>query len=117
METRSSDNGITDEWVKLTGKIFRPLFRSFLLSCLAIQMAQSGQFTLELPYAIIGLGTTPNFVEQITVAVPPNKHSVCHLPFTFIDNPFIVEDLESNIYRSNSQFTSRGHSLSYLRSR
>jgi hypothetical protein len=40
-------------------------------------MSQSGQLTLELPYVIIGLGATPNFVEKITVAIPPNKYSVC----------------------------------------
>ena len=40
-------------------------------------MAQSGQMTLELPYVIIGLGSTPNFVEKITVGVPPNMESVC----------------------------------------
>lgn len=39
-------------------------------------MSQSGQFTLELPYVIIGLGSTPNFVEKITVGVPPNPESV-----------------------------------------
>ena len=40
-------------------------------------MSQSGQLTLELPYVIIGLGATPNFVEKITVAIPPNIRSVC----------------------------------------
>jgi len=40
-------------------------------------MSQSGQLTLELPYVIIGLGATPNFVEKLTVAVPPNSPSVC----------------------------------------
>lgn len=39
-------------------------------------MSQAGQLTLELPYAIIGLGATPNFVEKLTVAVPPNGQSV-----------------------------------------
>ena len=43
----------------------------------AVQMAQSGQLTLELPYVIIGLGPTPNFVEKLTVGVPPNSESVC----------------------------------------
>lgn len=42
-------------------------------------MSQSGQLTLELPYVIIGLGATPNFVEKITVAIPPNSQSVCIL--------------------------------------
>jgi hypothetical protein len=40
-------------------------------------MSQSGQLTLELPYVIFGLGATPNFVEKLTVAIPPNKESVC----------------------------------------
>jgi hypothetical protein len=40
-------------------------------------MSQSGQLTLELPYVIIGLGSTPNFVERIFVGVPPNIESVC----------------------------------------
>ena len=79
-------------------------------------MAQSGQFTLELPYAIIGLGTTPNFVEKITVAIPPNKDSVCHFSFLFIDISFIAEDRQSNFYRSNSQCSSRCHSKSDLQS-
>jgi hypothetical protein len=48
---------------------------------LAVQMSQSGQLTLELPYVIIGLGPTPNFVEKLTVGVPPNSESVC--PSTF----------------------------------
>jgi hypothetical protein len=45
-------------------------------------MSQSGQSTFELPYAIIGLGATPNFVEKITVSIPPNKDSVCRLSFS-----------------------------------
>ncbi|CAF0965831.1 unnamed protein product [Adineta ricciae] len=59
METITIMNGIKDYWVKLA----------------AVQMAQSGQMTLELPYVIIGLGSTPNFVEKITVGVPPNMES------------------------------------------
>jgi hypothetical protein len=47
-------------------------------------MSQSGQSTLELPYAIIGLGATPNFVEKITVAIPPNRNCVCLLSFAYI---------------------------------
>lgn len=43
---------------------------------LAVQMAQAGQLTLELPYVIIGLGSTPNFVEKITVGVPPMSETV-----------------------------------------
>lgn len=43
---------------------------------LAVQMAQAGQLTLELPYVIIGLGSTPNFVEKITVGVPPMSDTV-----------------------------------------
>ena len=55
---------------------------SFFLSCMfivnsAVQMPQSGQLTLDLPYVIIGLGSTPNFVEKITVGIPPNRESVC----------------------------------------
>ncbi len=44
---------------------------------LAVQMSQAGQLTLELPYVIIGLGPTPNFVEKLTIGVPPNMESVC----------------------------------------
>jgi hypothetical protein len=44
-------------------------------------MSQSGQLTLELPYVIIGLGATPNFVEKLTVAIPPNEKSVCIISF------------------------------------
>ncbi len=51
---------------------------------LAVQMSQSGQLTLELPYVIIGLGPTPNFVEKLTVGVPPNIESVCNTNI-FID--------------------------------
>lgn len=40
-------------------------------------MSHSGQLTLQLPYVIFGLGATPNFVEKLTVAVPPNKDAVC----------------------------------------
>lgn len=46
---------------------------------LAVQMAQSGQLTLELPYVIIGLGATPNFVEKLTVAIPPNSQTVWNI--------------------------------------
>jgi integrin alpha FG-GAP repeat containing protein 1 len=59
METITIMNGIKDYWVKLA----------------AVQMSQSGQLTLELPYVIIGLGPTPNFVEKLTVGVPPNSES------------------------------------------
>ena len=31
--------------------------------------------TLELPYVIIGLGATPNFVEKLTIGLPPNAQS------------------------------------------
>lgn len=42
-------------------------------------MSQAGQLTLELPYVIIGLGSTPNFVEKLSVGLPPNKEqpTVC----------------------------------------
>jgi len=40
-------------------------------------MSQSGQLSLELPYIIFGLGATPNFVEKLTIAIPPNKEYVC----------------------------------------
>jgi hypothetical protein len=40
-------------------------------------MAQSGQLSLELPYVIIGLGSTPNFVDKVTIGIPPNIESVC----------------------------------------
>ena len=82
METLASDDGISDDWVKLSGRIVVGLFLEILVSSLAVQMAQSGQFTLELPYAIIGLGATPNFVERITIAIPPSKDSVCSLSYT-----------------------------------
>jgi len=59
METITIMNGIKDYWIQLA----------------AVQMSQSGRLTLELPYVIIGLGPTPNFVEKITVGVPPNSES------------------------------------------
>ncbi|CAF2148938.1 unnamed protein product [Rotaria magnacalcarata] len=59
METITIMNGIKDDLIKLA----------------AVQMSQAGQLTLELPYVIIGLGSTPNFVEKITVGIPPNKES------------------------------------------
>ncbi|CAF3731824.1 unnamed protein product [Rotaria sp. Silwood1] len=59
METITIMNGIKDYIIKLA----------------AVQMSQAGQLTLELPYVIIGLGSTPNFVEKITVGVPPNQES------------------------------------------
>lgn len=39
-------------------------------------MPQAGQMTFELPYVIFGLGATPNFVEKLTVGLPPNAQSV-----------------------------------------
>ncbi|CAF1075834.1 unnamed protein product [Adineta ricciae] len=60
METITTIDGIKDSWIQLS----------------AVQMSQAGQLTLELPYVIIGLGATPNFVEKLTVAVPPNGQSV-----------------------------------------
>lgn len=59
METITIIDGLSDNWIQLA----------------ATQMSQSGQLTLELPYVIIGLGATPNFVEKLTVAVPPNTAS------------------------------------------
>ncbi|CAF3722685.1 unnamed protein product [Rotaria sp. Silwood1] len=59
METITILDGIKDYWIQLS----------------AVQMSQSGQLTLELPYVIIGLGATPNFVEKLTVAIPPNTQS------------------------------------------
>ncbi|CAF0803870.1 unnamed protein product [Rotaria sordida] len=59
METITILDGIKDNWIQLS----------------AVQMSQSGQLTLELPYVIIGLGATPNFVEKLTVAIPPNSRS------------------------------------------
>jgi hypothetical protein len=46
------------------------------LFILAVQMSQAGQLSLELPYVIIGLGSTPNFVDKLTIGVPPNIESV-----------------------------------------
>ncbi|UJR31699.1 hypothetical protein I4U23_019179 [Adineta vaga] len=59
METLIIVDGIKDSWTQLS----------------AVQMSQSGQLTLELPYVIIGLGATPNFVEKLTIAIPPNDES------------------------------------------
>jgi len=39
-------------------------------------MAQSGQLSLELPYVIMGLGATPNFVEKLIIGIPPNTQPV-----------------------------------------
>jgi hypothetical protein len=55
----------------------------------AVQMSQSGQLTLELPYVIIGLGATPNFVEKLTIAIPPNIKSVCIYMYIFKSNSYI----------------------------
>lgn len=81
-------------------------------------MAQSGQFTLELPYAIIGLGTTPNFVEKITVAIPPSKDSVCTLSYTYIlFHIYLISGCHQSYVHSNgSQFSNRCHSISNIRS-
>ena len=81
METITIMNGIKDYWVKLAGRYPAVTYLPFdghVNLRLAVQMSQSGQFTLELPYVIIGLGSTPNFVEKITVGVPPNAESVGH---------------------------------------
>lgn len=78
METITIMNGIKDYWVKLAGYFrFKCKIKFFFDDILAVQMSQSGQLTLELPYVIIGLGPTPNFVEKLTVGVPPNSESVC----------------------------------------
>jgi hypothetical protein len=61
----------------MTYELFVRIDVSINLLLLAVQMSQSGQLTLELPYVIIGLGSTPNFVEKITVGIPPNIESVC----------------------------------------
>ena len=94
METITIMNGIKDYWVKLAGNEWglNELFWRWEL-CLAVQMAQAGQLTLELPYVIIGLGSTPNFVEKITVGVPPNSESVRAKmnPTHFICTIFILE--------------------------
>lgn len=59
METISTSYGFSDDWVQLA----------------AVQMPQAGQMTFELPYVIFGLGSTPNFVEKVTVGLPPNAQS------------------------------------------
>ncbi|CAF4348197.1 unnamed protein product, partial [Adineta steineri] len=55
-------------------------------------MSQSGQLTLELPYVIIGLGATPNFVEKLTIAIPPTNQSnhLFHTYTQMIPNSQIV---------------------------
>jgi hypothetical protein len=35
----------------------------------AVQLSQSSHMALQLPYVIFGLGTTPNFVEYLTVGI------------------------------------------------
>jgi integrin alpha FG-GAP repeat containing protein 1 len=35
----------------------------------AAQLSQSSHMALQLPYVILGLGTTPNFVEYLTVGI------------------------------------------------
>ncbi|XP_065676367.1 T-cell immunomodulatory protein-like isoform X1 [Hydra vulgaris] len=36
----------------------------------AVQLAQSGYFSLQLPYIIFGLGKSPNFVDEIKIGIP-----------------------------------------------
>jgi hypothetical protein len=79
METVTIMNGIKDYWVQLAGNwLFSEVKFRDCWNLLAVQMSQAGQLTLELPYVIIGLGPTPNFVERLTVGVPPSSESVCH---------------------------------------
>ena len=35
----------------------------------ASQLSQSGYLALQMPYVIFGIGTTPNFVEHLTVSI------------------------------------------------
>ncbi|CAF3888433.1 unnamed protein product, partial [Adineta steineri] len=76
METITTADGIKDSWIQLA----------------AVQMSQSGQLTLELPYVIIGLGATPNFVEKLTIAIPPTNQSnhLFHTYTQMIPNSQIV---------------------------
>lgn len=38
-----------------------------------VQLSQSSYGSLQLPYALFGLGRTPNFVEKLTVGIPQNS--------------------------------------------
>ena len=120
METISIRNGLKDDWVQLAGRemqmIEHWLFNrsvvntnekqtsSFLFA--AVQMAHAGQLTLELPYVIIGLGATPNFVEKLTIGLPPNVQSVrsCRLvPMkSSLSLSVCLEPPDSNLYSDDS---------------
>ena len=65
-------------------------------------MSQAGRLTLELPYVIIGLGSTPNFVEKLTVGVPPNADSV---RIFSIDNHFLQNSsfFQNKLFRTYTQ--------------
>ena len=79
-------------------------------------MSQSGQLTLELPYVIIGLGATPNFVEKLTVAVPPNKDSVCifnHIHHSYL---YTLEETKSYLYSNDTKFTNCCYPITIIRS-
>ncbi|XP_077982231.1 T-cell immunomodulatory protein-like [Glandiceps talaboti] len=45
----------------------------------AAQMSQSAYFSLQLPFVVMGLGQTPNFIDYLTVGIPfkdtPKKHT------------------------------------------
>lgn len=80
-------------------------------------MSQAGQMTLELPYVIIGLGATPNFVEKLTIGLPPNVQSVRSCLLVRMKSPsfslsLCLEPPDSNLYSNDSQFSNCHHSNS-----
>lgn len=44
----------------------------------SIQISQTAYFPLHLPYAVFGLGQTPNFVDALTIAIPVKFNKSVH---------------------------------------
>lgn len=120
METISTSYGISDDWIQLAGKtnvLIIVLIRFIFFFSVAVQMPQAGQMTFELPYVIFGLGSTPNFVEKLTVGVPPSTQSVSFDSTNIQTNSFrSIESTRSNLYTNDSKFSGCRDSIAVDRS-
>lgn len=64
----------------------------------ATQLSQSAYTPLQLPYAVFGLGQTPNFVDKIEAGIPNPPGTVSVAKFVNLNLP-VIKDVRSTFFK------------------
>lgn len=62
----------------------------------ATQLSQSAYTPLQLPYAVFGLGQTPNFVDKIEAGIPNPPGTVSVAKFVKLN---LIKDVRSTFFK------------------